>query len=93
MAQALAGLDGVTNVEAIDVSGSKQFAEKYIVTFEQLLDHKEPSVGPGEATHQPRRIPSPREHGQAIVHVFAERGGEQLAAHGMLAHLHVVALL
>ena len=34
MAQSLAGLDGVTNVEAIDVSGSQQFAEKYIVTFE-----------------------------------------------------------
>ena len=45
MAQALAGLDGVTNVEAIDVSGSKQFAEKYIVTFEQPLNHKDPSAG------------------------------------------------
>ena len=51
------GLDGVTNVEAIDVSGSKQFAEKYIVTFEQLLDHKDPSVGPGEATTNPATYP------------------------------------
>ncbi len=44
-AQALAALDGVTNVEPIDVSGSQQFAEKYVVTFEQPLDHKNPSAG------------------------------------------------
>ncbi|MBQ9042141.1 MAG: hypothetical protein IJ111_04930 [Eggerthellaceae bacterium] len=44
-AQALAALDGVTNVEAIDVSGSQMYAEKYLVTFEQPLDHKDPSAG------------------------------------------------
>ena len=44
-AQALAELDGVTNVEPIDTSASKVFAEKYLVTFEQPLDHKDPSAG------------------------------------------------
>ena len=44
-AQALAALDGVTGVEAIDISGSQQYTEKYIVTFEQPLDHKDPSAG------------------------------------------------
>ena len=36
---------------------------------------------------------SPRKHCQAVVHVLAECGGKQLAAQGVLAHLHVVALL
>ena len=44
-AKALEALDGVKSVEPIDVSGSQQFAEKYIVTFEQPLDHKDPSAG------------------------------------------------
>ena len=45
MAQALEALDGVTSVEAIDVSDSQVYAEKYLVTFEQPLDHKDPSAG------------------------------------------------
>ena len=35
----------------------------------------------------------PAEDGQTVVHVLAERGGEELAAQGVLAHLNVVALL
>jgi len=45
IAQALAALDGVTSVDPVDISGSQQFTEKYIVTFEQPLDHKNPSAG------------------------------------------------
>ena len=41
----------------------------------------------------PHHMPSPREHSQAIVRILADGGGEQLAAQGVLAHLHVVALL
>ena len=45
IAQALSALDGVTSVEPIDVSGSQVDAEKYVVTFEQPLNHKDPSAG------------------------------------------------
>ena len=45
IAQAIAALDGVKSVDPVDVSGSQQFAEKYVVTFEQPLDHKNPSAG------------------------------------------------
>lgn len=45
MAQALAALDGVKSVDPVDVSGSQVYAEKYVVTFEQPLDHKNPSAG------------------------------------------------
>ena len=44
-AQALAALDGVKSVDPVDVSGSQVYAEKYVVTFEQPLDHKNPSAG------------------------------------------------
>ncbi|MDO4537504.1 MAG: S28 family serine protease [Coriobacteriales bacterium] len=42
---ALAELEGVTSVEPIDASGSKLFSEKYLITFEQPLDHADPSLG------------------------------------------------
>lgn len=45
MEQALAALDGVTSVDPVDVSGSQVYVEKYVVTFEQPLDHKDPSAG------------------------------------------------
>lgn len=44
-AQALAALDGVKSVDPVDVSGSQVYAERYVVTFEQPLDHKNPSAG------------------------------------------------
>ncbi len=45
IAQAIAALDGVKSVDPVDVSGSQVYAEKYVVTFEQPLDHKNPSAG------------------------------------------------
>ena len=44
-AQALSELDGVTSVEPIDTTDSKVYSEKYLVTFEQPLDHKDPAAG------------------------------------------------
>ncbi len=41
----LAALDGVMSVNPIDVSGSQVYAQKYVVTFEQLLDHEDRSAG------------------------------------------------
>ena len=44
-AQALSALDGVTSVEPIDTTDPKVYSEKYLVTFEQPLDHKDPAAG------------------------------------------------
>ena len=44
-AQAIAALDGVVSVEPIDVSNSKAFTDKFVVTIEQPLDHSNPSAG------------------------------------------------
>lgn len=41
----LAALDGVKRVEAVDVSRSQAYVEKYVITLEQPLDWHDPTAG------------------------------------------------